>query len=243
MRNTTAAAIVIGNEILSGKVLESNAAFLAKELRALGVSLERILTIPDDIPTIADTVRDYAGKYDVVFTSGGVGPTHDDLTMEGIALGLGRPVVVDAVLVEKIRQFGDGEMTPPKLKMAQVPQGAEPIFEGDLAFPVVRVDNIYILPGIPELFREKFLAIRKRFAVDPFHLRVVFLRLPESAIAAQLDATLAAFPDLMLGSYPKWSDSEYRVRVTLESKNEDYLARAFDHLLASLPADAVVRTE
>ena len=90
MRDRSAAIIVIGNEILSGKVEDSNAAFLTRELRALGVSLRRILVIPDELDDIADAIRAYQPAYDIVFTSGGVGPTHDDVTMEGIARGLGR---------------------------------------------------------------------------------------------------------------------------------------------------------
>lgn len=243
MRNRTAAAIIIGNEILSGKVADANAAFLARELRPIGVSLERIVVVPDDLDVIGDTVREHAARFDVVFTSGGVGPTHDDITMAGIARGLGRPVVRHPVLVEKMRAFARGELTPPKLKMTEVPEGAEPIFDGAIPFPVVRVDNIYILPGIPELFREKFLAIRSRFAVDPFFMRVVYTRAPETAIAAFLDSTLAAFPALLLGSYPKLGDPEYQVRVTLESKDESYVNRALDHLVACLPPESIVRTE
>ncbi len=243
MRNKTAAAIVIGNEILSGKVIDANAAFLAKELRSLGVDLVRILVIPDDLEVIGATVRDYSAQFDVVFTSGGVGPTHDDITMAGIARGLDRDLVHHPLLVEKLRAYTSGELTGPKLKMAEVPAGAEPIFDGELPFPVVRVDNVYILPGIPELFREKFLAMRARFAVDPFFVRVVYTSAPESAIAGHLNATIAAFPELLLGSYPKLSDPDYQVRVTLESKNEDYVNRALEHLVSRLPAEVVVRTE
>lgn len=243
MRNTTAAAIVIGNEILSGKVADSNASFLARELRSLGVSLERILTVPDEIATIGSCVREYAATYDLVFTSGGVGPTHDDITMAGIAHGLGRPLVHDPVLLERLRRYTTGELTAPKLKMAEVPEGAEALVDGDMPFPAIRVDNIYILPGIPELFREKFLALRARFAIDPFHVRVIYASAPESLLAEYLNRTLEAFPELALGSYPKLGDPDYQVRVTLESKDQEYVNRAFDHLVAELPAETIVRTE
>lgn len=242
-RNTTAAAIVIGNEILSGKVVDSNASFLAKELRALGVSLERILVVPDEIETIGASVRAYAEAFDVVFTSGGVGPTHDDITMAGIAHGLGRRLVHHPTLLELLRRYTQGELSGPKLKMAEVPEGAEALLDGDMPFPVVRVGNIYILPGIPELFREKFHALRARFAADPFFVRVVYACAPETVLAEYLNQTLAAFPELALGSYPKLGDPEYQVRVTLESKNEAYVNRAFDHLVAGLPPDTIVRTE
>jgi molybdenum cofactor synthesis domain-containing protein len=243
MRDQSAAIIVVGNEILSGKVVDTNAAFLAKELRTLGVSLQRILVIPDELDAIADAVRAYHPVFDTLFTSGGVGPTHDDVTIAGIARGLGRRVVRHPLLEEKIREYSGDKISDARLKMAEIPEGAELVFEGSLNFPIVRVENIYILPGIPELFRDKFLAMKNRFAVDPYFMRVVYTRAIESSIARYLNATLEAFPLLQLGSYPKLSDPEYRVRVTLESKDRDYVDRAFDHLVAQLPPEAIVRTE
>jgi molybdenum cofactor synthesis domain-containing protein len=243
MRDKTAAIIVIGNEILSGKVVESNAAFLATELRALGVSLQRILVIPDDLDAIGAAVRTYHSAFDSVFTSGGVGPTHDDVTIAGVARGLGRRVIRHPLLEEKIREYSGDTISEARLKMAEIPEGAELVFEGSLNFPIVLVENIYILPGIPELFRDKFLAMKSRFAVDPYFMRVIYARAIESSIAQYLNATLEAFPLLQLGSYPKLADPEYRVRVTLESKDRDYVDRAFDHLVAQLPPETIVRTE
>jgi FAD synthetase len=243
MRDKTAAIIVIGNEILSGKVVDTNAAFLTQELRSLGVSLRRILVIPDELDAIAEAVRTYQPAFDVIFTSGGVGPTHDDVTIEGIARGLGRRVLRHPLLEEKIRELSGDRINEARLKMAEVPEGAELIFEENPHFPTIKVENIYVLPGIPEIFREKFLAIKARFTVDPYFMRVVYTCAVESTIARYLNNTLAAFPLLQLGSYPKLSDPEYRVRVTLESKDQDYVNRAFDHLLGQLPPEAIVRTE
>jgi molybdenum cofactor synthesis domain-containing protein len=243
MRETTAAIIVIGNEILSGKVTDTNAAFLTGELRQLGVTVKRILVVPDEIDAIAAAVRTYHSEFDLVFTSGGVGPTHDDITIAGVAAGLDRQVHRHPTLEGKIRDFSGSEINEARLKMAEVPDGAELIFADDLTFPAIQVKNIYILPGIPELFRSKFLALKARFAVDPFHMRVVYSSAMESTIAGYLNRTLAAFPELLLGSYPKLNNPEYRVRVTLESKDPDYLSRAFAHLMAQLPPEVVVRTE
>lgn len=243
MRDRTAAIIVVGNEILSGKVADTNAAFLAQELRAVGVSLRRILVIPDEVDVIAAAVREYQPAFDVVFTSGGVGPTHDDVTIAGIASGLGCGVVRHPVLEQKIQEWSAGTMDEARLKMAEVPDGAELVFAADSDFPTVTIRNLYILPGIPEIFRAKVEALRSRFAVDPYFMRVVYTRALESALAPFLNATLAAFPDLLLGSYPKLNDPEYRVRVTLESKDPAYLDRAFSHLLAQLSKDLIVRTE
>jgi molybdopterin-biosynthesis enzyme MoeA-like protein len=108
-------------------------------------------------------------------------------------------------------------------------------------FPTIRMGNVYILPGVPEIFRQKFEAIRDRFRGEPFHLRQVFVSVPESALAPYLNDLVAAFPTLLLGSYPEFSNPEYRVKVTLESRDAPFLEGALSALLAHLPRSAVVR--
>jgi molybdenum cofactor synthesis domain-containing protein len=242
-RDLLAAIIVIGNEILSGKVLDTNAPFLTRELRAIGVTLKRILTIPDEVDEIAVAVKEFRPRYDVVFTSGGVGPTHDDVTMEGIAKGLGRRLVRHPAIETRLREFYKEHVNDARLKMSEVPEGAELLVDGRLGFPTVKCENFYILPGIPELFEQKFEALRERFSATPYTMRVVYTREGEGSIAEHLNATLAAFPELLLGSYPKLSHPEYTVKLTLESKDPEYVDRALAHLLRLLPAEAIVRTE
>ena len=242
-RDETAGLIVIGNEILSGKVADTNSAFLAQQLRSLGVSLRRISVVPDEIDVIAAEVRALQPAVDVLFTSGGVGPTHDDVTIAGIAQGLGRAVIRHPALLRMLRDFFGADVNDARLKLAEVVEGTELEYEGQRSFPTLRVENIYILPGIPEIFRDKVVALRARFHSDPFHLRTVYTREMESTIAASLNRVLEQFPELALGSYPKLNDPEYAVRITLESKDRDYVERALAALLAMLPPRAVVRTE
>ncbi len=243
VRDRTAALIVIGNEILSGKVADTNSTFLARELRRLGVTLRRILVIPDELDEIAAAVRVTRETHDVVFTSGGVGPTHDDVTIAGIARGLGCAVVRHPFMERKLRDlFGDG-INEARLKMAEMPEGGELIFEGTTNFPTLQVGNIYVLPGIPELFQAKFHAIEERFAADPYYLRMIYTSENESVIADFLNQTLAAFPDLLLGSYPRLDAADHRVRITLESKDADYVERAFAFLLERMPPGSVLRCE
>ena len=243
MRELSAAAVVIGNEILSGKVTDTNSPFLAAELRALGVALQRIAVVRDELDEIADEVRTCAATFDVVFTSGGVGPTHDDITMEGIARALGRRVVSHPDIESKLRAFYGDKINRARLKMAEVPDGAELITDVSLNFPTIKVENIYILPGIPEIFRQKFESLKPRFQAEPYCLKVVYTSVGEGTIAEFLDDTLREFPELLLGSYPKIDNPEYMVKVTLESKDADYVDRALRHLLRVLPAGSVVRTE
>lgn len=244
MRELGAGIVVIGNEILSGKTVDSNSAFLARELRQLGVALKRVTVIPDELDVIAETVRDFHSTFDLVFTSGGVGPTHDDITIEGVARALGRRVIVHPVLESKIREYLNGRpANAAHLKMAEVPEGAELLMDDRLRFPTIKLENIYILPGIPEILQQKFLALKERFVVDPYYLKVIYTNEIESTIAVYLNETLREYPELLLGSYPKIGDAEYRVKVTLESKDRDYVERAFTHLLHVLPQGCVVKTE
>lgn len=243
MADRTAGIIVIGNEILSGKVTDENSPFIARGLRELGVELRRIVTVPDEVGLIAKEVHTFRESYDFVFTSGGVGPTHDDVTMDGIAQGLGRKVIVHPELEEGIRTFVKGEANAAQLKMAEVPEGATLIADSNMGFPTIQVENIYILPGIPEILRKKFDGLRSSFEGAPYYLKVIYTSSNESEIADSLNQAMREFPELLLGSYPKMGDPEYRVKLTIESKDESYAQRAFDRLLTLLTAEAVVRTE
>jgi len=239
----TAGILIIGNEILSGKVVDTNSPFLTRELRRLGVTVKRILTIPDELDDIATAVAEFHRTYDFVFTSGGVGPTHDDVTMEGVAQGLNRKVIRHPAIEGRIREVYKDKINDARLKLSEVPEGTELIVDGRLGFPTIKCENVYILPGIPEILEQKFHAIRERFAASPYFLRVVYTTEGEGAIAEHLNATLAEFPELLLGSYPKIGDPEYAVKLTLESKDEAYVDGALRHLLALLPRDGIVRTE
>ncbi len=239
----TAGILLIGNEILSGKITDANAAYLCRELRALGVEVRRITVIPDEVDLIAAEVRAFSASYDVVFTSGGVGPTHDDVTIEGVARALDVPVIREPRLVQVLEGYYKGRLNEARLKMAEVPQGAELTADGELVFPAVVVRNIYILPGVPEIFRQKFDALKERFRETPFHLCCVYVSMGEGTLADHLNELLAAHPELMLVSYPEFSNPEYKVKVTLESKDRGYLDAAVGRFLDRLPKEAIVRVE
>ena len=236
----TAGILLIGNEILSGKVIDANAAYLCRELRPLGVDVRRITVIPDEVDLIAREVAHLSREFDVVFTSGGVGPTHDDVTMEGVARAMGVPVVRHPHLAGLLERHLGARLTEAHLKMADVPQGCDLVGES-LRFPSIQVKNVYVLPGVPEIFREKFEALRDRFRDEPFHLKNVFVSIGEGTLADFLNGLLRDFPVLMLGSYPEFGNPEYRVKVTLESRDRDYVERALAEFLKRLPAGAIVR--
>jgi molybdenum cofactor synthesis domain-containing protein len=237
----TAGIILIGNEILSGKIRDENAAYLCRELRTLGVDVRRIAVIPDEVGLIADEVATFTKAFDLVFTSGGVGPTHDDVTIEGVARAMAVPVVRHPDLVALLERYYRGNVTEAALRMAEIPEGAELVTGGTLRFPTILMRNVYVLPGVPEIFRQKFDALRERFRDQPIHLKNVFVRIGEGMLAEYLNRLLQSFPLLQLGSYPEFSNPEYQVKVTLESRDRGYLEQALGDFLARLPADAVVK--
>lgn len=239
----TAGVLVIGNEILSGKVVDTNSPYLARELRELGVDLERILTIPDEVDLIAREVRSMSEAYDFVFTSGGIGPTHDDLTMEAIAKAFDREIVENASMMERMERAQGKPPNESQRKMAMIPDNSALIDAGDLWFPIVVVENVHIFPGIPELLQKKFASMRERFRGIPFLLRRIYVTSSESDIAESLNELLGEFPELMLGSYPRIGEEHYRVLLTLESRDEDYLEAAVVSLLERLPPDGIYRAE
>ena len=243
MQERTCALVVVGNEVLSGKTQDPNAYFAARQLRRIGVALNRIAVVPDEIPVIAEEVSYCVSRFDIVLTSGGVGPTHDDVTMDGVAAAFGRKLVSHPELERLIREYFSDRPNAAGLKMALVPEGAALNAAGDLRFPTVQLENVYILPGIPQIFEAKLLALLGRFATDPYHIHIIYTSAREGAIAEYLNQCLARYPDLLLGSYPRIGDPDYRVKLTLESKDRDYLERAFAHLMSLLPREVVVRTE
>lgn len=239
----TAGILIVGSEVLTGKVVDQNSPYLVRELRALGVEVQRITTIPDDVTIIAEEVQVFAKRYDLVFTTGGIGPTHDDVTIAGVAQALGRMIVRHPVLESVLRQhYGEG-ITAAQLRMAEMPEGGQLVGKGDLTFPVLAVRNVYIFPGIPEVVRRKFERIREQFRDQPFILRRVFLRCDEGQIADDLHAVLGCYPGLLLGSYPILNNPEHSVVLTLESKSADYVEQALRLLLDRLPSTSVVRVE
>jgi molybdenum cofactor synthesis domain-containing protein len=238
-----AEVVIIGNEVLSGKVPDDNGPFLVRELRALGVPLARITVIEDHVPTIGSTLAEASRRATFVITTGGVGPTLDDVTFEGVAAAFGVPLRRCDEMVAIIDAFFKGKTTEAHMKMANLPAESELVFSEGLQFPVVRVRNVFIFPGSPELLRRKFIAIRERFREPPFVLRRIFTTLEEGQISAALDQVHALVPGVAIGSYPLLETSEYAVQITLESKDGAQVEHSLAVLLTLLDPASIVRVE
>jgi FAD synthetase len=242
--SNSAGIVIIGNEVLSGKTQDTNSYFLCTELRQLGVEVQKISTIPDVIEIIGKEVAEFSDRFDFVFTTGGVGPTHDDVTIDGVAHGFGLNVVRHPDIERRMRErLGDDQVNQARLRMTNVPEGAELLATEALFAPIVKIRNVFIFPGIPRILQERFHAIKERFRDSPYLLKNVYLKYGEGVIADMLNAVLAKFPQLLLGSYPVLDNTDYKVKVTLESKDRDYLERALESFLLSLPNDAIHRID
>lgn len=240
----TAGAVVIGNEILSGKVSEINANYLATELRKLGVDLRSIVVVPDEVVEIGKVVAAASDRFDYVFTTGGVGPTHDDVTLEGIARGLDVKTIRNDEFERILRKHYGAKINDHVLRMADLPDGARLLWEDEIPIPVVCIRNIYIFPGDPDLLRMKFEAVRHRFQASPYHLRRIFTTADEGEIAPLLEDAVKAHPRVEIGSYPVYAaDRDYRVQVTVESRDPEETRRATEFLKERMPRESILRVE
>jgi molybdopterin-biosynthesis enzyme MoeA-like protein len=177
-----------------------------------------------------------------VFTSGGIGPTHDDVTVRAVALALGRPVVRLPEMEALLRERYHDALTPEALRLADAPAGARLLPQAGTWYPVLTVDDLYLLPGVPALFRLQLETVLQRLPGRPVHLRNLYLRLGEAAIAAALDRVALSLPHVAIGSYPEFDPAcDYRVRVTVESGQAAAVDEALARIRADLPPDAVVR--
>jgi molybdenum cofactor synthesis domain-containing protein len=232
---TTAAAVIIGNEILTGKFPDENGPWLIARCRKLGVDLQRVAIIADEPETIAAEVRQSAASADYVFTTGGIGPTHDDVTMEGVAAAFGRDLVSSPEIEALIRARTNGNVTPDVLRMAVIPSGCVLWQSNPNRFPVVVCENVLIFPGVPRYFQAKFNDIAHRLGGVPMASRQLRTLAHESTIAAPLREAARRWPDVSVGSYPRFEDDPVSVIVALDSRDLEALDACLSWLMGELP--------
>ena len=223
----TAALIVVGNEVLSGKVSDENGPWAARRLRVLGVDLIAIRTVRDRVDEVSAAVKELRGA-DWVFTSGGVGPTHDDITVRAVAVALGREVIRLGPLADAIRALHrhhhDGAEPPEAaLRMADVPQGTRLL--GDSGYPTLAVENVIMLPGVPQFFRYQLERIAPLLAAPPFRLACVYLAAGEGEVAVTMTELILR----QLGATPEQIDRE-RERSRAELSNDAVALEPFPQL-------------
>ena len=210
-----ASAIIIGNEILSGKTQDINSQFLARTLFESGVKLVLIETVPDKTDVIVSTVKRHSKEFDLVFTSGGIGPTHDDITYDAISKAFDRKLELHAETVKRYKDYYNREPNEARKKMAMLPEGATLFWTEGTWVPTVFLDPVYVLPGIPDLFAKMLSAIKPRFATKSFERVLVYTCKLEGDIAFDLERVQNRFPELEIGSYPQSG----QVMLSIEGSN------------------------
>jgi molybdopterin-biosynthesis enzyme MoeA-like protein len=239
-----AAAIIIGNEVLSAKVVEANGALLIRRLRERGVPLRLMMVVPDEVDAIVDALSRARAVAAHVFTSGGIGPTHDDITVRSVALALGRKVVRLPEMEALIHEHYGSDATAEAMRLADVPEGAELLYQEGVWYPTLTCNRVYMLPGVPQLFRIQLETVLARIPGAPIVLRCLYLSLGEAQIARVLDEVALAMPHVAIGSYPTFDpNAGYRVKVTLEHAEAEVVDEATARVVAGLPADSILRRE
>lgn len=235
--------MVIGNEILSGKVQDANTHTLARALRPLGIELRRVVVVPDEIDLIAGEVNALRCTHDHLFTSGGVGPTHDDLTVAAVARAFGRAVVRDPSLEALLRGHYGERCTEGHLRMADVVEGTELHPGLDARWPTMVLGNVYVLPGVPQIFEHKLRGLLEKLRGPdaPFVLRRVYCSGDEGEIKVYIDDAVARFPDVSIGSYPRWDDPDHRVQITFDGTDAARVDAAQQAFIAALPPEYFLR--
>ncbi|CAM9096616.1 unnamed protein product, partial [Phaeothamnion confervicola] len=245
----TAGLVVIGDEILKGKTADTNTPFATRRLWEHGIPVKRVAVVPDSEAEIADEVRRQVQLFDVVITSGGVGPTHDDVTIRAVAAALGQRVRRNEDMVERLKAaFGvreDSELTEAQQKMSMLPELSKlrvaPAEEEK--WPILQCENVFILPGVPQFFERKMSAIVDHFLNRrPLHRKKMVLSADEFEIVEQLDAAVAAHPTVTFGSYPYVDNPLFKTVITIEAEEKAAADAAAATLAAVIPPGLVVRT-
>ena len=232
-RTPTAAMLVIGDEILSGRTRDANAHHLAGVLAEIGVRLREIRVVPDEAEAITGAVAWLKDRVDHVFTSGGIGPTHDDITADCVAAAFGAPIDVRAdarALLEAYYRGTERELNESRLRMARIPEGAELIENPVSVAPGFILGNVYVMAGVPEIFRAMLEGVRPRLGGGPPLLSHTFrVDAPEGDVASPLRALAGRHPEVSMGSYPFYR-TKPGANVVLRSTDGEALARAADDL-------------
>lgn len=224
----TAAFLVIGDEILSGRTKDKNIGFVADYMTSIGIDLKEARIVPDETDEIVNAINALRTKYTYVFTSGGIGPTHDDITAESIAKAFGVPLNLDPRAVALLEShYAPGQFTPARQRMARIPEGAELIENKVSKAPGFKIGNVHVMAGVPSIMQAMMDAIAPTLTTGKKMMsETVSADMPESRIAERLSAIQDAHPQTLIGSYPKASEGKFTTQIVIRSRNEDVLLAA-----------------
>ncbi|MBQ0749033.1 MAG: competence/damage-inducible protein A [Roseovarius sp.] len=240
MPNPTAAMLVIGDEILSGRTRDANMHYLAGEVTKVGIDLREVRVVSDDPSAIVAAVRALSAGYDHVFTSGGIGPTHDDITAENVAAAFDRPISVRedarAILAAHYDARGQ-ELNAARLRMARIPDGASLIDNPISAAPGFTIENVHVMAGVPSIFQAMLASVLPTLTGGaPILSQTLEIRRGEGDIAGPLSDLAGRYPDLSIGSYPFIRDGCYGAQIVMRGQDGARLDAAMAELAEMFPA-------
>lgn len=210
----TASLLLIGNELLSGRTQDRNLAFIGKRLAELGITLAEARVIADNTAIIVANINDCRPRFDYVFTTGGIGPTHDDITAAAVAQAFGQPLERHPAAEQVLHEFYGGQVSEARLKMAEMPAGAVPIDNPLSGAPGFQIENVFVLAGIPAVMQAMFDTLAGRLEHGaPILSRSLKTNCREGELAAGLGAIQIRYPQVAIGSYPFFNDGGYGVNL------------------------------
>jgi len=234
-KHQTAAMLVIGNEVLSGRTREANGWLVARKLFAKGCRLAEIAIVPDMQEMIVESLNRLRHSYNAVITSGGIGPTHDDITMQSVAAAFGVGLIEHRHIIRLMTEhYGEDGLNEGRKRMTRVPRGAQLIRCEKSIAPGAHIGNVYVLAGVPEIFASQLETILPDFGNAPFMRREIEVNMAESLYAGELADIQQQYPDVEIGSYPSRCGSKATGKICLSSQDEARLQQATDAVAAML---------
>ena len=242
MSTPTAALLIIGNEILSGRTKDKNLPELALFLSDIGIAFKQAVVVPDDIEVIAKTVNQLREQYTYVFTSGGIGATHDDITMQAIAQAFGRKYVRNPEALKILEEHYKEEINETRRCMADMPEGCNLIDNPVSKAPGAIVENVHVMAGIPEIFRAMLQTLAPSLQTTdtkPFRYTTVTVMVPENQLASKLEKVQNRYSDLDIGSYPFFQFGAVGASFIIRGQDVDRIQNATNDLIKVLDGDNI----
>lgn len=226
----TAALLVIGDEILSGRTKDENIGYVADYMTAIGIRLQEVRVVPDDEARIVEAVNALRAAYTYVFTTGGIGPTHDDITADSVAKAFGVPIDIDERALALMRQRYEPErLTPARLRMARIPDGADLVDNAVSITPGFMLENVIVMAGVPRIMQVMLDAVTPRLKKGRKMLsKTVRVVCPEGDVAPGLGSVQEAFQDVQMGSYPFYEKGTLGTHLVLRATGSDRLQEAHE---------------
>jgi molybdenum cofactor synthesis domain-containing protein len=240
----TAGLVIIGDEILSGRTQDANLSYLAKWLGVQGIRLKEVRVVADEMDAIGDAVKALSAAHDYLFTTGGIGPTHDDITVDAVAAALGLGVIVHPDAQAILAGYYGDKLTDARLRMARTPEGASLIHNPRTKAPGIRIGNVFIMAGVPMITQGMLAALDGKLpGGKPVQSRTVGAWTQESTVAATLLAVETAHPGAQIGSYPFWREGKTGANFVVRSTSVAQLAEVAVALIAALEAAGIAAVD